>query len=162
LAEVQAALDDLEAAQAATLSRARDSYAIRDRKLQILVSKLQRLATYVQAVANASPETAAAIIETSGFDVKRFGTPPPRTFRAKEGRVSGEVDLVVPSAGRNVAYHWQLSLDDGVTWTALGDTNTAATTVKGLTPGTKVSFRYRVTKDDTTRDWSDPLAHIVL
>jgi hypothetical protein len=60
LAAVQAAIDDLSEAETKTLTRARDSVSARDAKRMVLVSRLQQLAAYVQAIATANPEHAAS------------------------------------------------------------------------------------------------------
>jgi hypothetical protein len=164
LADVQAAIDDLEAAETTARSRVTGGVESREARRRVLVERLQYLQDHVQAIANANPQSAAAIIESAGMHVKRVGKPPPPVYRARAGRVSGEVDLFVPSAGERAGYEHQLSLDGGKTWLPSPQpfTNNTRVTVTGLTPGTTVWFRYRWTFKGATGDWSQPISIMVV
>lgn len=163
LADIQAALDDLAKAETTAFTRALGAVAARNEKRLVLVARLQHLQAYVQAIATANLESAASIIESAGMDVKKVGKPPPRAFGASPGRVSGDVDLVVPSAGDRAAYEFQHSLDAGKTWLGLPDPVATKTkvTVRGLTPGATVHFRVRATVKGATGDWSQMISIIV-
>ena len=126
------------------------------------MSRLQQLRAYVEAIATANLENAASIVESAGMYLKRTRGPARRVFSARPGRVSGEVDLVAPSAGDRAGYEFQYSLDGGVTWLGLPEpfTNKASVTVRGLKRGSTVHFRYRSTKKGVTGDWSDTVAII--
>ncbi len=102
-----------------------------------------------------------SIIESAGMSVKGRRLPAGRVFAAKRGRVSRSIILVAPKAGNRPSYDWAYSLDGGETWILLPGTNSATTTVPGLTPGAKVLFRYRVCVKDVWSDWSQPVAVIV-
>jgi hypothetical protein len=163
LADVQAAIDDLAEATTTALSRVQGSVASREDKRSALITRLRHLQAHVQSIANANVENAVAIIESAGMDVKNVGKPPPPVYKASEGRVSGEVDLVVPSAGDRAGYEHQHSLDGGKTWLPLPQPFTSKTkvTVAGLTPGTTVWFRYRATVKGETGNWSQPISTMV-
>lgn len=163
LAIVQAAIEDLSEAQTATTTGAKVTYPVRDDKRRDLVALLQQLAAYVQAVAYAHPENAVSIVESAGMYLKRLSGPGPRVFGARAGRVSTEVDVHVPSAGRDAGYEFQYSLDGGVTWLPFPQPFTTKTTatLSGQKPGSTVHFRYRYTLKGVTHDWSDPVAIIV-
>ncbi|MGD0524992.1 MAG: hypothetical protein ABSE49_07605 [Polyangiaceae bacterium] len=104
LTTVRAAIDALDAAQTATLTRAVGTVANRNAKRDQLKQQIEQLAMYVQVIADAQPETAASIIEGAAMSVKRVGGKPGRVFAAKCGRVSGEAILVAPRAGERAAY----------------------------------------------------------
>jgi hypothetical protein len=162
LATVSAAIEALDAAQTATLTRAAGTIATRDEKRLAALALLQQLCTYVQAVAYANPENAAAIIESAGMNVKKKRVLRARVFAAEPGDVSGSVNLFAPRAGARAAYEWSYSTDGGTTWESLPNTVKASTTVVGLRPGSRVGFRYRVTTKDGVGDWSEPVWIIVL
>jgi hypothetical protein len=163
LAVVEAAIDDLFAAQTTTLNGPKGSVTARDEKRIVLVVRLQQLAAYVEAIATANYENAASIVESAGMYLKRTRGPARRVFTAKRGSVSGEVDLVVPKAGNRGGYEFQYSLDGGMTWLGLPEPFTTGTivTVRGLKPGSTVHFRYRATVKGVTGNWSNSIAIIV-
>jgi hypothetical protein len=143
--------------------RTKGSVVVRNDKARVLFSQLEYLRAYVEAIANANRDNATAIIESAGMYVKGRKGPPGRVFTAKNGRVSGEVELVAPSAGDRSAYEFQYSLDGGKTWLPLPEpfTTKATATVTGLTPGSTAHFRYRATVKGATGNWSDRVAIIV-
>lgn len=161
LAVVQAAIDDLSEAETTTLTRLKGSAAARDEKRRALVVRLQHLASYVQVIADANPEHAASIIESAGMYVKDPGGRSANVFGVKPGDVPGEAKLTAPFAGDRAIYEFQFSVDGKATWIALEPEKKASATVRGLTRGTTVYFRYRVKVKDVAGDWSDPIAFIV-
>jgi hypothetical protein len=163
LADVQAAIDDLADAMTTALTRVLGSVETRNEKRLVLVERLQHLASYVQAIADADLEHAASIIESAGMDVKKVGRPPPRVYRAGRGRVSGELAIVVPSAGDRAGYEHQYSLDGGKTWLPFPQpfTNETEVTISELRPGATVWLRYRSTVKGVTGDWSQTISIIV-
>jgi hypothetical protein len=163
LAALLAAIDDLSAAQAETLTRRKDSYPVRDAKRETLVRLLGYLRDYVQAIADQNYESAVEIIESAGMHVKRGRASVARGFQARRGRLEDEVILSWPSAGDRAAYEVELSFDGGATWLAVEPKVITKTTrtVTGLKPGVSVHFRYRATVKSVPGDWSDPIAIIV-
>ena len=162
LAVVTTAIDDLAAAEAATLTRAMDTVSLRDTKRDALAALLEHLRIYVQAIADANPEHAATIIQSAGMSVKDARGPGPRVFRVKT-KGGGVVDVILPSAGDRAAYEVQYSLDGGKSWLGVPQavTNKTTVTVRGLKPGSTVSFRYRATVKGVTGDFSDVITVIV-
>ena len=161
LATVQAAIDDLAEAETATLTKTTGTVAKRDVKRFALVRLLDRLKTHVQSKVDANPENGPSIILGAGLDVKKKAGPPPRVFTAKQGPTSGSVILLAPKGGHRAGYEWAYSLDGGITWIALPFTVQATTTVTGLKPGSRMSFRYRAVTKDGAGDWSQPVSMIV-
>ena len=161
LATVAAALADLETAEIAAQARTRGAATVRNDKRAILVQALQELRAYVQRIANATPETAAAIIQSAGVSLKKPTVPTPRVFGARAGTVSGSVKLVASSAARRASYEWEYSADGGKTWVVTPVTLQAKTSIAGLTPGASVTFRYRGVTKTGEGDWSQPISFIV-
>jgi hypothetical protein len=69
VAALTAAVNDLQTAETAALSRAKGAATVRDDKRVVVVGLLQQLRGYVQAIADATPENGAAIIESAGLAV---------------------------------------------------------------------------------------------
>ena len=162
LALVTTAIGNLHVAQTAVQARTKGTVAIRNEKRTALVTLLKQLRGYVQTTAEATPDTALSIIESSGFAVRKTAARKPRVFEALPGAVSGSAKLVAPSAGQRASYEWEYSIDGGKTWVTQPVTMQAKTTVTGLTPGASVQFRYRpVTPKAGEGDWSQPLQLIV-
>jgi hypothetical protein len=161
LASVTTALDDLQTAEALALTRAKGAAATRNQKRATLVSLLEQLRTYVQSVADASPENGPAIIESARLAVRKTPVRAPRVFAAKLGTVSGTVTLVVPSAARRASYEWQYSTDGGKTWVDMPPTLQAKTTLGGLTALSTVDFRYRAVIKGGAQNWSAPISVVV-
>ena len=156
LASITDAIQKLQAAETATLSRTKGAATLRDEKRNVLTEQLEQLRHHVQTVANASPETSASTIESAGIGVKRTPVHPKRVFTAKPGAVSGAVTLMTQAAARRASYVWQFSSDAGKTWVDAPITLQSKTTVSGLTPGAAMVFRCRPVTKDGAGDWSQP------
>jgi hypothetical protein len=162
LAEVEAATDDLFESETRTLTRVVDSVSDRNAKRMVLLSRLQRLAAYVEAIAIANPEHGAEIVESASMYLKKAGGPRGRTFHAKQIR-AGAIQVFAPRAGVGAAYEFQYSLDGGRTWlgTPQQITTRADVTIEGLPPRSMVHLRYRATVKAVTGDWSQTIALMV-
>lgn len=162
LAILSAAINDLETAQTAALTRVKGAVEVRNEKRAALVKLFADLRAYVQTVANAAlPEHAAAIIQSAGMNVRKTPVRRPRVFAATQGSVSGSVKLVAPFAGPRGAYDWQWSADGGKTWQLAPSTVQSKTSMIGLTPGSTVLFRYRAVTRTGESDWSEPTSILV-
>jgi hypothetical protein len=161
LTAVSGAVNALQAAETAALTRATGTVATRNEKRATLVMLLELLRGYVQSVADASPENAISIIESSGLALRKTTVHAPRVFAAKATTLSGTVKLTAPLAGRRAAYRWQYSTDGGKTWVDASETLQAKTTLTGLSAGTTVQFRYRSVIKGGASDWSAPLSMVV-
>jgi hypothetical protein len=161
LAAITAAINDLQAAETAALTRAKNTATVRNEKRAALVQLLVQLKAYIQAQADANVENGASIIQSAGIGVRKTVTRRARVFAAKAGAVSGTVKIVAVPAARRASYEWEYSTDGGKTWIAAPPTLQAKTTVSGLQTGSTVQFRYRsVTKAGAT-DWSAAVAMMV-
>ena len=161
IAAVTAAIDDLHAAETATQARTKGAVTTRNDKRAVLVSLLQHLKAYVQAIADANPDNSANIIESAGLAVRKLPARHPRVFDARPGAVSGTVKLLAKGAGHRSAYEWEYSIDGGKTWVLATTSLQARTTVTGLVPGSTVQFRYRPVTKVGEGDWSQTVALIV-
>jgi hypothetical protein len=157
LATVQADIDALSHAQSVVLSRTHGAARTRDTYLATVRLDLACLRTYVQNIANESPEdTAAEVIASSGLFVKRRGVHPKQRAAAVVGPVSGSVRLTAPFAGQRAAYAWQYAEESGP-WTPLAETTRASTRLDALTPGSLYRFQVRALTPAGIGDWSDPV-----
>jgi len=71
LSTLLADIDALTAAEANVLTRTKGSREARDAKLAVLRRDLKQLASYVQSIADANGPDGAAVVESTGFSVKR-------------------------------------------------------------------------------------------
>jgi hypothetical protein len=155
VAALAAAVSDLHDAETAALSRTKGAVTVRNDKRTVLVGLLQQYRGYVQGVADATPENAAAIIESAGLSVRKVVTRSKRAFAAVQGAASGEAHVTAVTAGARAAYDWQYSVDGGKTWVDVPSTTRGQTTIVGLPVGTTAQFRYRtVTPKGGQGDWS--------
>ena len=98
---------------------------------------------------------------SSGFTIKKPNTRDAKTFKAKQGKTSGTVDLEINSYGK-AAYQWEMSPDPIGIWSPLEVTVTSKTMVSNLVPGTKYWFRVAVITSKGKKDYADPhLVHVV-
>jgi hypothetical protein len=161
LATVDAALSDLEKAQAAVDLRTKGATKTRNEKRAALVQLLDALKAYVQGIADADPANAAAIIGSAAMAVHKSRVHGPRPFAAKPSPTPGSVVVTAPSAGRRASYEWQWSPDGGKTWLSAPVTAAGRTTLTGLPVGTLVPIRYRATTKQGQGEWSLPLSFLV-
>jgi hypothetical protein len=161
LATIQAAIADLESAEAAVHTRARGAVATRNEKRAALIALLQQLKGYVQKVADVDREHAPSLIQSAGMSVKNMAVHPKRVFGVKRGKVSGSVALVTASAGNRASYEWQISADGGKSWQLAPVTTQSRTTITGLQPGAMYAFRCRPVTGKGEGDWSQALSLVV-
>ena len=118
---------------------------------------LRLLAANVEFISNNNEATALS----SGFSIKKPIVRDAKTFNAKQGKISGTVDLEINSYG-TAAYVWEMSTDPIGTWTQLEITVKSKTSVTGLTTGTKYWFRVAVITSSGKNDYTDPhMVHVV-
>jgi hypothetical protein len=157
LATVQADIDALARAQATVLSRIHGAASARDVHLESVRIDLSRLRAYVRSIARGvDADTAAELIVSAGFFVKRRGVHPKQRAAAVMGAVSGSVRLTAPFAGKHAAYSWRVSEESGP-WTELPQTTQASTPLDSLTPGRVYRFQVRALTRKGSGEWSDPL-----
>jgi hypothetical protein len=161
LAALSAAVSDLQAAETVALTKAKGTAAARNDKRAVVVSLLQQLRGYVQAIADATPENGATIIQSAGMPVRKIPQRAARVFAVKPGEVSGAVKVTATIAARRASYEWQYSVDGGKTWVGAPATLQAKTTITGLPAGTTAMFRYKTVTKTGEGDWSQPIALLV-
>lgn len=167
LATLLAQIQAVEAAQQLVPGGAPGAAAARDVKIDAVISTLEALRVYVQALADAAPpEQALSIIQAAGMRVrtKRGGkalltvtpTQPPGTviLRASARALTGG-----KTSGKTL--HWAYSTDGGKTWIESA-TPRATTTISGLPLTTEIAFRVRASfAKGGESPWS-PAVHVVL
>jgi hypothetical protein len=153
LGEVTTDLDDLQVAQATSLTRAKGSASARDDKKKKVIDDLTGLAQAVQKIVDQNPGVAATITAEAGMFQKRSSARSKPELAAAMGAAPGQV-TVRAKAVRGSAYEWQYSIDGGLTWMVAGLTTVAHTSVAGLAQGTTCLFRFRTTRGSVTGDWS--------
>ena len=161
LAAVTIAIDDLQAAETAALSRIKGAVATRNDKRTALVLLLKQLRGYIQVAADASGENGAATIESAGVAVRKTPTRRARAFAAKPGAVTGTARVLATVAGRRASYEWQYSIDGGKTWITAPVTLQAKTTIAGLLPGSTVLFKSRPVTKAGEGDWSQAASLVI-
>lgn len=154
LSKMTAALVFLQKAQAATLQGGMAKTTARNDARAAAHKLLQRLASYVQKVADANRENSLAIIESAGMSAKRSSGSRAHIFQVKRYKGSGYARITVPVAGDGSTYFWQMSLDGGLTWIDLPSTTQSKTVSPRLAPGTTVLFRYKTLTTKGESDWS--------
>ncbi len=161
LSTVTASVDGLEAAQAATKTRAPGSVAARNTARKQVLDQVHQLFGYLQQVADASADQAEAIIASAGLRSRTYVPAPKPPFAVRPGPVSGSARLAMKAAARRAAYDWEYSLDGGKTWVAAPTTLQARTLVSALPVATSVTFRARAVIKGGAADWCQPLSLVV-
>ena len=162
LATVTAATNALSTAETEAQTRAKGAVAVRNDKRLTLVELVQELRGYVQAVADANPATAAAIIESAGMALRKKPTRAARAFGIRQGPVSGTALVRAPAAARTASYEWQYSINGGQTWITAPPTIQAHTSITGLGAPAVLEVKYRAVTRKGAGDWSAPVALTVL
>jgi hypothetical protein len=125
-----------------------------------VIQDLKHERDYVQGVAEKLTTNVAAVVETSGFRLKKPGSRTKQLLSVKYGGVSGSVIVVAKAAARTATYYWEYSLDQK-TWTSAPDTMKATVTIGGLTVGQTYAFRVRSMTRAGTSDYSQPVTCFV-
>jgi len=161
LATFQADVAALNMAETAVLSRTKGAVEARNAKLAIVRTDLENLKTYVQSVAAvASPSDADAMIESAGMTIRKVTLHDKPAVAAKQGSVTGTVNLAAKAAAKKAAYTWQYSTDQK-TWTTVPQTMQSKTGISGLVGGTTYYFRFQSVTKAGVGDWSQTVALMV-
>lgn len=153
LAGITTDLDDLQTAQATSMTRAKGAASARDDAKKKVIDDLTDLAGEVQRIVDQNPGEGATITEAAGMFQKKSSARSKPNLAAVKGEAPGLV-LVRARAVKGSAYEWQWSTDDGATWVSLGLTTVAHTSVAGVARGTTCLFRFRTTRGSMTGAWS--------
>ena len=127
-----------------------------------LIELLTQFGAFVEIKANGD----AALIQSTGFDVRASNTTPVgplgqlQNLSATVGDHDGELDLDWDNIRGAKGYLMQQSLDPmtPTSWTSLNQASPSKATIKNLTSGTKYWFRVAAT--DGPGPWSNPVAKI--
>jgi hypothetical protein len=158
---VEAHLATLRQAAQNVYTRALGSVEARRAALVTVHGDLQALCSFVQGLAEQSPDGGAAIIANAGMSVKNATGPVKSGFVVKQGSVSGTARMIARAEGTRASYEWQYSLD-GDTWLSLESTVQASQGVSGLVPSKVYFFRYRSVTKAGTGDWSQVVSLLAL
>ena len=161
LATFQADVAALNLAETAVLSRTKGAVEARNAKLAIVRTDLENLKTYVQSVAAlATPSDAEAIIESAGLAIRKVTLHDKPALAAKQGSVTGTVNLAAKAVAKRASYVWEYSTDQK-TWTTVPQTLQSKTGIAGLTAGTQYYFRFQPVTTTGVGDWSQVVAFLV-
>ena len=159
LATITTHIDALAAAHATAQAHAPGAVDARDVHLQTVMVDVHALAAQVQIAANANPAQAAEIITSTGFGTHPHGVHAKPDIRAHMG--PGGLVLLAAIAVHHAAYEWQMSSDAGKTWAALPSTDSAHTSIAGLTVGQSYAFRVRANVQGKPGDWHETTPFLV-
>ncbi len=122
---------------------------------------VKRILAIIVATVNYEANGNETILISSGLDLRNYTPPTAKSFNAKQGKLSGSVDVEINSYG-TAAYVWEMSTDPISSWTQVALTTLSKTTITGLTPGLKYWFKVSVTKGSELKAKSDPyMVHVV-
>ena len=158
LKEISKLADELQTAYEASRDSGKEETAFMNAKAFELVTELNVLSNYVEAVANNDTEIGDVIIFSAGMDVKRTTNRQEQQFAVKNLEHSGFV-FITSKIERRASYVWQYSLDQ-VTWTDCNITRASSITIKELTPGSLYYFRVAVVTEEQG-PWQGPISIIV-
>jgi hypothetical protein len=163
LSEIAGAIDALREAETGAQLGAAAETALRNARTSDLVALLKLLCAWVEYIANKSPGLAIAMIESSGFYVKRSTHPKPKdVIRVVQGRVSGTVVIHVKLPKKDALIWYRMSVDGGLTWIDLEHLHQAKYTVPGLVPGKTYLFRFDYElRDNVRREGCEPVEFMV-
>ena len=143
LSTIASNADNLQAAHVAAQTRAKGTVAIMDAMEQVLHVSLWQLAHYVEAIANATPENAEAIIQSAGMEVKKTYIQKPCELHVASTN-KGEVTLTCPYT-RGGSYRWEVSTGDPtieMNWELLEVVRQTKLVYNGLISGNFYHFRF--------------------
>jgi hypothetical protein len=162
-------IEALRSSQQLVTTRVRGAGSSRNAKRDTLWTAMGALLSFVQTQADTlSADLAIALIEAAGLLVAEVAVHHKPILQAKLTSTPGMVALIANlmllagrgAKGKRVTFHWQASTD-GRTWSDVGATPYAKTTVSGLTLMTAYSFRVRVTVGQTAGEWTDAVVLVV-
>ncbi len=161
IAEIDTAVTALDEAETAVGS-GKAKTTKRNVARRALILCLSHTKDHVQGVAEQqlSVADAVAVITSAGMFVKKATKPSKAELSARQGAISGDVQLIARAVADTAAYYWQWSTDQQ-TWTRAADTLTARTTISGLTAGTRVFFRFHALTRNGVTAWSQVVSLLV-
>jgi len=162
LAVLAADIAALEDAETKAASKGKGAAALCDAKRKKVKSDLTNLRNYVHSIAEAqaTPEDAAALIQSVLMSVRKAGVRQKPELSAKNTSPSGSVVLEARTVASHASYYWEHSLDQQ-TWTRATETLQAKVTLTGLTSAQTYYFRFRALTRAGQRDYSQVVSLLV-
>ncbi len=161
LDRLEAAVDELEKAQVATLSGGKGLAARRNELLEPARAARDAYKGQVQEAVDANPDMALTIIASSGLGSRAASSRRKAPVTVKPGKVSGSVDIDVKAPVRDASYLWEFSVNGGKSYERAPSTKQSRTTITGLPPGQYVLVRFKVGTRKGEGDWSEPVEVLV-
>ena len=172
LPEFLVLLEDLVEAQQAVKQRAIGKAAARNVQRDLLWAAMQSECLYVQRLADAAGVACESIIINAGFVIAGDTSHSKALLTLRNGSVSGVVEceanvglLVRTEAKKPSGYrffNWELTLNGGETFLTLPSTPRGSTTIRNLTPLTRVGVRVSMTTFEGTSPWSQVVTILVI
>ena len=155
-------IEAAQVAQTASASRAKGLAAVRNTKITPLWNAMILLRAYVQGLVDQVDHASGlALINQAGLVVGGVPAHVKKLFEAKLDTTANVVHLVLNakallgSTQKRMTFHWQISSDNGKTWTSLPSTPYAETQLPSPGPGS-YQFRAGATVGETVVDWTTP------
>ena len=160
---VTANVDDLETKQGKVVAKIVGAGALRNLQLSTVKTNINDWVAAIQSLADNSPtiETAIAIIQAAGLEVKINGVRVKAPFAAKSRIGFSGIAFLIMKAVHLGSYDWQVSYDKGLTWIPLPGTRIAKTQMSGLTLGTMLLFRGRANVGNVEGAWMTAVLFVV-
>jgi hypothetical protein len=124
-----------------------------------MVKAFDPLIAIVQAQVDAHLDQAATLAESAKMKLRKKPARTKPDFAVYDGKVSGQVHLVVRAIAGALLYYWEISSDQK-TFSVSLDTSSANAFISSLTPGQTYYFRFRVRTRKGMGDYSQIITHI--
>jgi hypothetical protein len=155
-------IEAAQAAQVASASRSKGLAAVRNTKITPLWNAMILLRGYVQGLVDQTDHAGGvALINQAGLVVGAVPLHVKKLFEAKLDTTANVVHLVLNATAflgkrtKHVTFHWQISSDNGKSWTSLASTPYGQTQLPSPGPGS-YQFRAAATVGETVVDWTPP------
>jgi hypothetical protein len=159
-------IQDATAAQA-NVGKIKGAAAIRNAKFAVLRTSMESERMMVQALCDANPEQAEALIAAASMVIVNAAGFQKPLLGLKNILPSGGVALdanatLLDGTRRCKTFNWQGTLDNGKTFFSMPSTPTGKTSIAGLTPLTTVGFQVSVTVHKQPQGpWSQTVSILV-
>ena len=162
LAVYAADVDAYDKAQTLASTKAKGTATQRNTRRRKVIDDLLFFRAYVNAVVQtlSTYADAAAVIASSGMDIRKIGRRAKGTFRARNAAIAGSVLIQANVVGHRATYYWQYSLDQKV-WLNAPETMKASTVISGLTSAQTYYFRFRAITPRKAVDYSQIVSLLV-
>jgi hypothetical protein len=162
LATLSAQVSKVEAALTLSATRVKGSVAAMHTEQRSLNILLKSLATYVEETANATPEQALEIAQSTTMPIKKQMVRAPKVFAVKLTSTPGEV-LLNTKAVKKAIYTYAMTTDPATvtSWVNIIVNNDVKNLHSGLSSGTRYYFRVATTVKGVQSPWS-PTINIMM